>query len=210
MEYPGYFISLEGVDGCGKSTQAKLLGAWLAERTGAEVVVTREPGGTTLGATLRQLIQHGEDMDPRTEALLYAADRAHHVNTVIKPALERGAIMLTDRYLDSSIAYQAAGRQLPADQIELLSLWATGALLPNLSLLIEVDPAVARGRQVGELDRIEQAGLEFQQRVQAGYLERVKQEPKRWVVVPGEGSPQEVFAATVAAVEPRLTAWENQ
>lgn len=210
MRYPGLFISLEGVDGSGKSTQVQPLGEWLAARTGANVIVTREPGGTKLGVTLRQLIQHGDDMDPRAEALLYAADRAHHVTDLIRPALERGDIVLTDRYLDSSVAYQAAGRQLPSDQIEQLSLWATDGLLPDVTLLIDLDPAIAKTRQVGELDRIELAGVEFQQRVRTGYLDRAKTVPSRWVIVPGDGSPEEVLKALKVALEPRLVEWEHR
>lgn len=205
---PGFFISLEGVDGCGKSTQAPLLAQWLGERTGRSIVLTREPGGSELGAQLRQLIQHGDDMDARTEALLYAADRAFHVATVIRPALERGEVVLTDRYLDSSVAYQAAGRNLPAEQIEQLSLWATNQLLPDVTVLIDVDPELAAARHTGELDRIEKAGIEFQRRVRAGYQQRVAADPNRWVVVPGAASIEEVTANIIAALTPKLTAWQ--
>jgi len=210
MQRSGLFISLEGVDGCGKSTQTGLLADWLRKHTGAQVIATREPGGTEMGKTLRQLIQHGEDMDPRTEALLYAADRAHHVSTKIRPALNSGGIVLTDRYLDSSVAYQAAGRQLPADQIEQLSLWATDGLLPDVTVLLDLDPKEAAARQVGELDRIEKAGLAFQERVRAGYLERAKQEPGRWFVVSGNGAETQVFEAIKAVLEPVIKAWEQK
>jgi len=210
MSYPGLFIALEGVDGSGKSTQAQLMANWLAGNQSCNVVLTREPGGTDLGANLRQLIQHGEDMDPRTEALLYAADRAHHVNTLVLPALQRGDIVVTDRYFDSSVAYQSAGRQLPADQIEQISLWATAGLLPDITILIDIDPEIARTRQVGEPDRIEKAGIEFQQRVRAGYLSRVQDDPVRWLVVSGVGTPDEVFAAAIGALEPRLDQWRNR
>jgi len=207
MSYPGLFISLEGGDGVGKSTQAGLLSHWLTEQFGAKVVVTREPGGTDLGLTLRQLIQHGEELDARTEALLFAADRAHHVNTLIRPALERGAIVLCDRYLDSSVAYQSAGRQLPAAQIEQLSLWATAGLLPDVTVLFDLAPETALARQTEAPDRIEQTGLEFHQRVRDGYLARAKAEPNRWVQVSADGTPAEVFAATQAALNTKVRAW---
>jgi len=210
MSYPGMFISLEGVDGCGKSTQIELVGKWLAGRFQREVVVTHEPGATKLGKALRQLIQHGDDMDARTEALLYAADRANHVAEVVEPALQRGAIVITDRYLDSSVAYQAAGRQLPAADVEYLSRWATQGLMPDVTILLDIDPAIARARQVGEMDRIEKAGLEFQQRVRAGYQQRVAADPARWLVISGMGTPAEVEAAIISQLEPKLVAWENR
>jgi len=210
MGYSGLFLALEGVDGCGKSTQTQLVAQWLSQVTGRNIVTTREPGGTALGVTLRQLIQHGEEMDARTEALLYAADRAHHVATLIRPALLKGEIVVTDRYLDSSVAYKAAGRQLPAAQVENLSLWATDNMVPDITLLIDIDPEVARTRQTGELDRIEKAGISFQTRVRAGYLERVAANPNRWVVVPGTGSIEQVFAAIQTELAPRIAAWQQQ
>ena len=210
MTHAGLFISLEGVDGCGKSTQTQLLSDWLRQRGSYEVVTTREPGGTPLGVKLRQLIQHGDDMGPRAEALLYAADRAHHVDTLIRPALKRGAIVLSDRYLDSSVAYQAAGRHMPPDQIDLLSRWATNGLMPQVTVLVDVDPAVALARQVGEPDRIEREGVGFQEAVRQGYLDRIKADSGRWVVVPGEGTPAQVFEAIKAALLPVITRWEEQ
>ena len=150
----GLFITFEGGDGTGKSTQIQRVRQWFEER-GQQVVVTREPGGTELGTTLRQLVQNGpEDVDPRTEALLYAADRAYHVATLIRPALERGEIVLADRYIDSSLAYQGAARSLGVDEIRSLSMWATESLLPDLTLLIDVPPEVAARRRGGEPDRI--------------------------------------------------------
>src|SRR5690606_473899 len=117
-----------------------------------------EPGGTELGAQLRQAVLHGEDLDPRTEALLYAADRAHHVATVVRPALARGAVVVTDRYLDSSVAYQAGGRELSESEVENLSLWATEGLLPDVTVLLDLDPVEAAGRLTGSPDRLERAG----------------------------------------------------
>lgn len=171
---PGFFLSFEGGDGAGKSTQLHLLARWLRDTLGREVVTTREPGGTTLGVELRNAVLHGEDVDPRTEALLYATDRAHHVHTVIRPALERGAVVLTDRYLDSSVAYQAGGRELSAAEVEDLSLWATGGLRPHLTVLLDLDPDIGRGRLTGAPDRLERAGDDFHSRTRQAYLERAR------------------------------------
>ncbi len=179
----GYFISFEGGDGVGKSTQSRLLGEWLGELTGREVVLTREPGGTALGQELRQAVLHGQDMDPRTEALIYAADRAHHVASLIRPALARGAIVITDRYLDSSVAYQAGGRELPVDEVEALSRWATAELMPDITVLLDLDPEVAAARLQRAPDRLERAGLEFHRRTREAYLERAVAESERWLVL---------------------------
>ncbi|QIK84427.1 dTMP kinase [Sanguibacter sp. HDW7] len=199
----GIFVSFEGGDGSGKTTQIGLLGDWFA-RLGHEVVVTREPGGTTLGAELRRLVLHGEDMVPRTEALLYAADRAHHVSTVVRPALGRGAVVVTDRYLDSSVAYQAGGRELGADEVENLSLWATGGLLPHVTVLLDIDPAVGVARVPGGLDRLERAGDEFHVRTREAYLARAAAHPERIVVVDASQPVEEVHALVVAAVAGHL------
>ena len=152
----GVFISFEGGDGVGKSTQLRLLGEWLRV-AGHEVVTTREPGGTELGVELRNAVLHGDHVSARTEALLYATDRAHHVDTVVRPALDRGAVVLTDRYLDSSVAYQGNGRDLGADEVERLSLWATEGLLPQLTVLLDLDPTVGLGRLTGSPDRLERS-----------------------------------------------------
>ena len=199
----GVFVSFEGGDGAGKSTQIGLLADWFT-RAGHEVVVGHEPGGTAMGQTLRQLVLHGEDMSPRTEALLYAADRAHHASTVIRPALERGAVMITDRYLDSSVAYQGGGRDLSADDVEGLSLWATQGLLPHVTILLDLDPVVGVGRVGRSLDRLESAGAEFHARTRRAYLGRAATHPDRIVVVDAAGSVEEVHAKVVAAVAERL------
>lgn len=199
----GVFVSFEGGDGSGKTTQIGLLGDWFT-RLGHEVVVTREPGGTTLGAELRRLVLHGEDMAPRTEALLYAADRAHHVSTVVRPALERGAVVVTDRYLDSSVAYQAGGRELGADEVENLSLWATGGLLPHVTVLLDIDPAVGVARVPGGLDRLERAGDEFHERTREAYLARAAAHPERIAVVDASLPVEDVHALVVAAVAEKL------
>ena len=197
----GVFISFEGGDGAGKSTQVRLLADWFAA-LGREVVVTFEPGDTALGAQLRELVQHGEDLDPRTEALLYAADRAHHVATVVRPALERGAVVITDRYLDSSVAYQGSGRALGADEVERLSLWATQGLLPALTVLLDLDPVVGAGRITRSLDRIERAGDEFHRAVRDAFLARARaDETERWLVLDATRAPEDLHGDIAARVE---------
>ena len=201
---PGYFISFEGGDGVGKSTQARLLGQWLGELTGREVVLTREPGGTELGKELRAAVLHGQDMDPRTEALIYAADRAHHVASLVRPALERGAIVVTDRYLDSSVAYQAGGRELGADEVELISRWAVQDLLPDVTILLDLAPAVAAGRIRRQHDRLERAGAEFHRRTREAFLTRAASDPDRWVVLDAAGSVDDLQAQIRVDVAARL------
>src|SRR5450756_383568 len=160
------FIALEGGDGAGKSTQGRLLCAWLQE-LGHTVVVTREPGGTASGRTLRELVLHGDHVAPRAEALLFAADRAHHVETLIRPALGRGEVVITDRYMDSSIAYQGAGRDLGVDEVRGLNVWATGGLLPTLTVLIDLPAEVGRTRRRGVHDRLESEADQFHSAVRA-------------------------------------------
>jgi dTMP kinase len=205
----GYFISFEGGDGVGKSTQVRLLGDWLAERTGREVVLTREPGGTALGQVLRDAVLHGDHVDPRAEALLYAADRAHHVATLVRPALERGAVVVTDRYLDSSVAYQGAGRELEPDDVEGLSTWATRGLLPDVTVLLDLDADAAARRRAavvgkGAPDRLESAGHDFAQRVRAAFLARAAVDPGRWLVVDAAAGLDRVQAQVRDGVAARL------
>ena len=179
----GLFISFEGVDGAGKTTQVERLAEFWRAR-GREVVVTREPGGTELGTRIRQLLLHGaEPIAPRTEALLFAADRAQHVAQVVRPALDRGAIVITDRYLDSSLAYQSGGRELTADDVRALSLWATGGLLPARTYLLDIDPTVSLGRLEHEQDRMESAGAAFARRTRAAFLTLAEREPERFLVL---------------------------
>ena len=196
----GTFLAVEGGEGAGKSTQVALLAAWLTEQ-GREVVVTREPGGTALGAAVRALLlEPGHVVSPRAEALLYAADRAQHVAEVVRPALDRGAVVITDRYVDSSLAYQGAGRALETAEVARLSRWATAGLRPDLVLLLDVDPAVglARAGRAGQLDRIEQESLEFHRRVRQGFLDLAAADPGRYLVL-GAGSPPEQVATAVRA-----------
>ncbi len=187
----GLFITLEGGDGSGKSTQLALLAEWLQQQ-GRTVVLTREPGGTDLGNELRDIILHRRGyIAPRAEALLYAADRAHHVATKVRPALERGDIVLQDRYLDSSVAYQGAGRILKPAEVRDVSLWATENLLPDLTILLDLDETVGRSRLDGartKYDRLEEEEQDFHGRVRAAYLELAAAEPDRFLLVAADGA----------------------
>lgn len=180
----GVFISFEGVDGAGKTTQVERLAQFWLER-GREVVVTREPGGTSLGKRIRELLlaDPNETITPRAEALLFAADRAQHVEQIIRPALERGAIVITDRYLDSSLAYQSGGRELTADDVKHLSMWATNSLLPHRTYLLDIDPRVSHARLTHEEDRMESAGENFQQRTRHVFLQLAEADPERFLVI---------------------------
>jgi dTMP kinase len=178
----GHFIALEGGDGAGKSTQAALLGDWL-ESLGRTVLLTHEPGGTPVGQAIRQVLLHGEHVTPRAEALLFAADRGHHVETVIRPALARGVVVVTDRYMDSSIAYQGAGRDLAAEDVEHLSRWATQELLPDLTVVLDVSPDVGRARRGQVHDRLESEPDDFHAAVRRRFLDLAAREPARYLAV---------------------------
>jgi len=182
----GLFISFEGIDGVGKSTQADLLETWLQGK-GKTVVRTLEPGGTEVGVEIRKiLLHHRGDLAPRAEAALFAADRAHHVASKIRPALSRGEIVITDRYFDSSVAYQGAGRELSQTEVRDLSLWAVGGLLPDLTVLLDLPADVARNRRNGsgtEPDRLESEKIEFFERARQAYLDLAKAEPNRFLVI---------------------------
>jgi dTMP kinase len=196
------FIALEGGDGAGKSTQARLLCGWL-EALGHTVVVTREPGGTPFGRTVRELVLHGDHVAPRAEALLFAADRAHHVETKILPALERGEVVITDRYMDSSIAYQGAGRDLGVEEVRDLNLWATGGLVPDLTVLVDLPAEIGRSRRGGVHDRLESESAEFHGAVRELFLTLAGADPDRYLVVDGELAPElihELVRARVADV----------
>ena len=194
MAARGVFITFEGGDGSGKSTQIQSVRDWFESR-GREVVVTREPGGTELGTEIRRLVQNGpEDVDARTEALLYAADRAYHVATVIAPALERGAVVLGDRYIDSSLAYQGAARSLGVDEIASLSAWATRGLYPSLTFLLDLPPEVGARRRTDAPDRMERESMDFHERVRHQYLRLADAEPDRIVVIDAVGTVDEVFS----------------
>jgi dTMP kinase len=203
--YAGVFLALEGGEGAGKSTQAKLLVEWLTS-LGREVVLTREPGATAAGAKIRSLLLDPSSggISPRAEALLYAADRAQHVAHVVLPSLERGAVVVTDRYVDSSLAYQGAGRSLELAEVARLSRWATGGLRPDLTLLLDIDPAIGLARIPGAPDRIEQESLEFHQRVRQGFLDLAAADPDRYLVVSAAEAPESVHAQVRARVAPLL------
>jgi len=187
----GVFIALEGGDGAGKSTQARLLCAWL-EELGHTVVVTREPGGTAFGRTIRELVLHGDHVAPRAEALLFAADRAHHVETKILPALGRGEVVVTDRYMDSSIAYQGAGRDLGVDEVRDLNSWATGGLVPALTVLIDLPAEVGRARREGVHDRLESESAAFHGAVRDLFLALAGADPDRYLIVDGRLLPDQI------------------
>jgi dTMP kinase len=181
------FVTFEGLDGCGKTTQARLLAESLAA-DGIEVVSTREPGGTPLGASIRALVLHGGHVAPWAEAALYAAARAQHVEQVIRPALERGATVVCDRYGDSSVAYQGVGRGLGLDAVLDLNLAVVGGLLPDRTFLVEIDPETALERVGHDRDRIERAAGDFWERVAGAYATLAARHPERYVVVDGRRS----------------------
>jgi dTMP kinase len=187
------FVSFEGLDGCGKTTQARLLAGAL-EETGVEVVLTREPGGTPLGEQIRDLVLHGDHVAPWAEAALYAAARAQHVEELIRPALARGATVVCDRYVDSSVAYQGAGRELGVEEVLALNLTAVAGLLPDLTFLVEIDIDTALARVGDKGDRIERAEAEFWPRVADAYRALAARFPERYVVVDGRRGIAEVAA----------------
>lgn len=192
----GFFIAVEGGDGAGKSTQVEALAEWIRGK-GHEVVVTREPGATAVGQRLRSILLDvsAEGLSHRAEALLYAADRAEHVDTVVRPALARGAVVISDRYIDSSVAYQGAGRDLSATEIARISRWATDGLVPQLTILLDVSPETARERFTEAPDRLESEPSEFHQRVRSGFLALSAADPARYLVIDAGQDPETVTAA---------------
>lgn len=201
----GVFVALEGGEGGGKSTQAELLRTWL-QGSGHEVVLTREPGGTPLGERVRELVLSPDSplTSHRAEALLYAADKAEHVDTLVLPALARGAVVITDRYVDSTLAYQGAGRDISVAELEPVARWATHDLRPHVTVVLDVDPVTGLGR-AGDPDRIEREPAAFHARVRQHFLELAAADPGHYVVVDGSGTREHVHAAVRAAVEPWLS-----
>lgn len=190
----GLFVAFEGGEGSGKSTQIALLAAAL-RADGRKVIVTHEPGATPVGVQIRDLLlHHAEPLAARAEALLFAADRAHHVDTVIRPALAAGAVVLTDRYVDSSLAYQGLGRGLPLNEVRQLSTWATGGLLPALTVLLDVPASVGLNRAGGRsaADKLERESLDFHERVRSAYLEQAASDPSRYLVVDATAAPDDI------------------
>jgi dTMP kinase len=193
----GLFLTFEGGDGSGKSTQSALLAEWL-EQQGQTVLLTREPGGTELGDEIRDIVLHRRGhIAPRAEALLYAADRAHHIATKVRPALGRGVIVLQDRYLDSSVAYQGSGRILVPDEVRKLSLWAAEDLLPDLTVLLDLDETVGQDRLKARTryDRLEDEEQAFHARVRAAYLDLAAAEPDRFLVLDATDSVESLASA---------------
>lgn len=205
----GLFVTLEGGDGAGKTTQARLLEEWLVAR-GETVVRTREPGGTEVGLQLREIVLHHRgEIDPRAEALLYAADRAQHVGTLVRPALARGEVVIQDRYIDSSVAYQGAGRVLDAGEVRSLSEWATGDLRPDVTVLLDLDPAAARTRLDAartRFDRLESEKAEFHDRVRVAFLAIAEADPERFLVVDATLPVEEIAATIRSRIEALLDA----
>lgn len=203
----GLFITFEGIDGVGKSTQADLLEAFL-EQQNQSVVRTLEPGGTELGIEIRHLLLHRKgEVAPRAEALLYAADRAHHMATKVKPAMAAGKVVIGDRYLDSSVAYQGAGRELDQTEVRNISLWAVEGLLPNLTILLDLDASAAfnRRNQTGtEPDRLEREKVEFFEAVRQSFLKLAAAEPERFLVVDASQTIDEMQAQIRARVKALL------
>lgn len=200
----GVFVAFEGGEGSGKSTQSRLLASWV-ESLGHTSLLTREPGGTEVGARLRSILLDPAtgDLSPRTEALIYAADKAEHVDTMILPALADGTVVVTDRYVDSTLAYQGAGRALHVGELEPLARWATADLRPHLTVVLDVDPRVGLAR-AGEPDRIEGEPIEFHDRVRRHFLDLADADPDHYVVLDADEEPEAIHERVRAAVLPWL------
>lgn len=196
MKNKGYFITFEGADGCGKTTQSELVQKYLEDK-GYEVVWTREPGAKGLGQNIRQLLLHYDgDVAPMCEAFLFLADRAQHIEHLIKPAVESGKIVICDRHTDSTIAYQGYGRGEDIEQLKYLNNLATGSIKPDLTFVFDVSTEVAQTRVGSDKDRMESAGIEFHKKVRQGYHEIAKQEPERVKIVDANNSIEKVFEDT--------------
>jgi dTMP kinase len=191
----GLFVCFEGGEGAGKSTQSRLLKDWL-EEAGHTVLLTFEPGDTEVGRALRQIVLDPAtgDLSHRTEVLLYAADKAEHVDTVVLPALARGEVVITDRYVDSSLAYQGAGRDLVVSEVEHVQRWATRDLRPHLTVVLDLEPQTGLGR-FEERDRIEGQSLEFHQRVRRGFLDLAAADPDHYLVLDARAAVEETAEA---------------
>ena len=202
-------MCFEGGEGAGKSTQSRALGTWL-EAAGYSVILTFEPGDTAVGRELRRIVLDPAtgSMSDRTEVLLYAADKAEHVDTVVLPALEAGAVVITDRYVDSTLAYQGAGRALPVAEVESVARWATHDLRPHLTVLLDLAPEQGLGRFV-QRDRIEGESVEFHERVRTAFLTMAEASPEHYLVVDAHLEPDAIAAAVRERVEPLLAQARN-
>jgi len=206
----GLFITFEGTEGCGKSTQINALAARLQDQ-GQQVLQTREPGGTPLGEAVRNLLQHdeaGASMSPQAELLLFTASRAQLTRERILPAIAKGEIVLCDRFMDSTTVYQGVARQIDSQAVAVINRFAVGEARPDLTILIDLSPEVGmarvHARSHGQLDRIEQEAIEFFQAVRAGYLKLAESEPERFLVLDGSASVEVLEQQIWAAVQPRL------
>jgi dTMP kinase len=195
--YPGLFVAFEGGDGAGKSTQVRLLADAL-RRAGLDVLETRQPGGTELGLRLRDLVLHGDHVSPRAEALLYATDKAHHVDTVIAPALAAGRVVVTDRYVDSAIAYQGAGRDLGPEEVATIQRWAVDDLRPDLTVVLDVAAGTGRTRRGDVHDRLEAESDHFHEAARAHFLALADADASRYLVVDATLPPDEIHARVLA------------
>lgn len=201
----GVFVCFEGGEGSGKSTQSRLLHEALTAR-GHRVLLTFEPGDTAVGKDVRRIVLSPEtgDLDDRTEALLFAADKAEHIESMVRPALARGEVVITDRYVDSMLAYQGAGRVLDADQLEEVARWATADLRPHLTVLLDLDPAAGFNR-FEERDRMEQESQQFHQRVRAAFVALADRDPGHYLILDARAPVDEIHSAVLARLEPLLT-----
>ena len=197
----GLFITFEGPDGCGKTTQMNLLAQYF-EKKGKKVVLTREPGGKGLGEKVREiLLNYDGEVSDRCESFLFLADRAQNIDIIVKPAVEQGEIVLCDRHIDSTVAYQGYGRGLDLNEINILNNLATGGKKPDLTLVFDVDVETSMKRVGKEKDRMESAGIDFHNRVRNGYLELAKQEPTRIKVLDATKTIEEIHEKVVEIVE---------
>lgn len=208
---PRFFLTVEGPEGSGKSTQLQLLASHLRER-GAECITTKEPGGTPISDRIRAILLDSAaiEMDPVTELMLYAASRRQHVTQLIRPALDRGTVVLCDRYTDATLAYQGYGRRIELGRLETLNEWATDGLQPDLTIVYDIDEQTGLSRaqhrnaaMIVDEGRLEAEDLRFHRRVREGYLSMAAAEPKRFLVIDGSGTIGEVFDRTLAALRER-------
>lgn len=197
------FVTFEGPDGGGKSTLVRGLAEEL-QGQGIDVVVTREPGAGEVGAAIRNLLLHGEHLDPKCELLLYLADRAQHVAAIVRPALERGAWVLCDRHADSTVVYQGYGRGLDIDLLRSWNSFATGGLVPDVTFLLDLDPAAGLAR-ISSKDRLDSEPLEFHLRVRNAFHTEAAREPERWVILDANRPPSEVLREASEVLADRMT-----